>query len=321
MTGEVGIFKRGKVWWVAYYRNGKQTLESAETTSEEAAARYLQSRLKYAEGRVTFEDLANLVITDYEARDLRTVKDLKGRFNHLRAAFSDHKAVEITTARLRLYSAERKHDGARNASINRELGAIKRGFKLALQHGMLSVTPYVAMLPETNVRSGFVGHHQFLAIANQLPSDDLRDVTEFLYLTGWRLNEALTLEWRDIDGNTLQLRAERSRTAKGRAIIMGARLGALIMVRKTKRRLDSRRVFHSAGKPMLRTSVSRSWRKAAVRAGLAGIVVDDLRRTAARNLVRAGVPERVAMILLGLRTLSMFDRYSVASDTDEACAQ
>ena len=318
MTGEVGIFKRGKVWWVAYYRNWKQVRESAKTASEEAAARYLQSRLKYAEGRVTFEDLANLVITDYEARDLRTIKDLKGRIRHLRAAFSDHKAVEITTARLRQYSADRKHDGARNASINRELGAIKRGFNLALQNGMLSVAPYVAMLPETNVRSGFVGQHQFLAIAEQLPSDDLRDVTEFLYLTGWRLNEALTHEWRDINGITLRLLPERSKSGRGRAIDMGARLGAPIMVRRTKRRLDSRR---PAGKPMLCTSVSRSWRKAAVRAALAGIVANDLRRTAARNMVSAGVPERVAMIQLGLRTLSMFDRYKIASDADVAGAQ
>jgi integrase len=321
MTGEVGIFKRGKVWWVAYYRNGKQIRESAKTASEEAAARYLQSRLRYAEGRVTFEDLANLVITDYEARGLRTINDLKGRFKHLRAAFSDHKAVEITTARLRQYSAERKHDGARNASINRELGAIKRGFNLALQNGMLSVAPYVAMLPETNLRSGFVGHHQFLAIANQLPSDDLRDVTEFLYLTGWRLNEALMLEWRDIDGITLRLRAERSKSGRGSAIVMGARLGALIMVRRTKRRLDSRRVFHVDGKPMLRTSVSRSWHKAAMRAALAGIVVDDLRRTAARNMVRAGVPVRVAMTHLGYQTRSMCDRYNIVRDADVTGAQ
>jgi integrase len=321
MTAEVGIFKRGKVWWVVYYRNGKQIRESAKTTSEEAAARYLQSRLKYAEGRVTFEDIANLVITDYKASGLRTISDLKGRFKHLRAAFSDHKAVEITTSRLRQYSAERKHDGARNATINREFGVIRRGFKLALQLGMLSVAPYVAMLPESNVRSGFLEHHQFLAIANQLPSDDLRDVTEFLYLTGWRLNEALTLEWRDIDGNMMRLRAERSRTVKGRAITMGARLCALIMVRKTKRRLDSRRVFHVDGKPVLRTSVSRSWRKAAARAELAGIVVDDLRRTAACNMVKAGVPERVAMIQLGLRTLSMFDRYNIIGNVGLTGAQ
>lgn len=146
-------------------------------------------------------------------------------------------------------------------------------------------------------------------------------MTEFLYLTGWRLNEALTLEWRDIDGNTLRLSAERRRTAKGRAITMGVRLGALIVVRKAKRRLDSRRVFHVDGKPMLRTSVSRSWRKAAVRACLGGIVVDDLRRTVARNMVSAGVPERVAMTQLGLRTLSMFDRYHIFGDADPAREQ
>jgi integrase len=75
-------------------------------------------------------------------------------------------------------------------------------------------------------------------------------------------------------------------------------------------------VFHRAGKPL--DSIRTAWRTAVDKAGLPGLRPHDLKRSAIRNMIRAGLPERIAMDLTGHRTRSMHDRYNVSSPSDLA---
>lgn len=248
------------------------------------------------------------------------------------------RAVDITTDRIRAHVTARQEAGAKNASINRELEVLKRMFSLCVQAERLSVRPHIPKLAEDNARQGFLDHAGFLALRRALPAT-LRDPVTFLYLAGWRVSEMRGLEWRDVDlaGRVVRLRPELSKNKDGRVLPLSGQLLEVIERAHQQRRLDCSHVFHLDGVPI--GDFRKAWKKACLAAGLGqmvatseitpkgepkrryeGLIIHDLRRSAVRNMVRAGIPERVCMALSGHKTRSIFDRYNIVSESDLATA-
>ena len=336
--GEGRVFRRGGIFWIAYYcrldGEVREVRESAHTDDEEEAWKILGQRAGKARDsktdfdpraeRVTFDDLAAAFVRDYKINGLRSVEQAERNVRRLRRYFGGRRALDIDTDQVEAYNDQRLEAGAKPATINRELAALKRMFSLAVQGRRgFHYRPYIALLDEQNTREGFFEPADFWAVCKYLATD-LADLAIFAYLTGWRKGEVLGLEWRNVTldrrrggvivGATVTLPAARSKNKKARKVVLRDALLDVLLRRVAVRRLDCPYVFHRDGTPV--RSFRRAWLTACKHAGVEGKVFHDLRRSGVRNMVRAGVPELVAMRISGHRTRSVFDRYDITSEAD-----
>jgi integrase len=330
MRGDGCIYRRGAVWWVQYWHRGKRVRESAETKDELVARKFLRKRMKLANTphfvapsveRVMFDDLAAMFLTDYKVNGRRSLDHAERYVRNLRAVFGVDRALDVTTDRIDAYKAQRLADGLQPGAVNRELAALRRMFSLAVRAGKLPHRPHVALLDESgNVREGFLEPAEFEAICLRLPAY-LQDAARFAYCTAWRVGAVRALEWRDVDlrSGTLQLRAASAKNKRAKLIPLRGDLLALLERRAAARDLACPHVFTGADGGRL-GDFRKAWQRAAQAAGITGLLFHDLRRSAARNLIRAGVPEQVVMDLGGWRTRSILARYNVTSERDLADA-
>jgi integrase len=324
--GSGSIYLRGSIYWIRYSHRGQEYRESSESESETIARKLLNARIKEtgkrggkflgaAEERVRFGDLAGMLRDDYIVNERRSMRRVDASVKQLKAAFGMDRAVDITTDRVKSYVVQRRAAGAANATINRELAALKRAFKLAVDAERLSRAPHIAMLDEHNARQGFLDHAEFGALIEALP-ESLRDPIRFLYFSGWRVSEMTTLEWRDIDlpSNLVRLPPAKSKNKDGRLLPLSGELAEIIARAADNRRLDCPNVFHRNGHPII--DFRDAWNTARTKAGLGKLLVHDMRRATVRNLTRAGVHERIAMAVTGHKTRAIFDRYNIVDEAD-----
>jgi integrase len=228
----------------------------------------------------------------------------------------------MSLADLQTFVVKRQRESATNGEINRELTLLKRAFNLGLRSGAVRTKPPIR---EANPRQGFSEKEEYERLLAKLP-DYLRGPTTFAYWTGWRIyREILRLTWSQVDlhERTVRLLPSHSKNGQGRIVALPLELNALFE-RLWLDHLTSWSacpfVFHRSGQPI--KAFRDAWDRACKRAGLVkedgrpSKIPHDFRRTAARNMVRAGVPERVVMQLLGHKTRSMLDRYNIVNEAD-----
>jgi integrase len=344
-------FSSSANWYSRYCVRGKDHVETTGTPDLKKARRFHRQKLdeiaadrqglkKFigpAAQKVRVGELLDALSDDYRLRKVKSWAQFQSHLKPVRERFGDWRAGDITAEAVDAYIKDRLAAGKAKATVNRETQLLGQAMRLAFERHRISAVPSIRHLNGRNTRQGFFERPEFEALVAALP-EDLRDFTRFAYLTGWRRGEIISLRWQDVDqdGGAIRLRPDASKNGRGRKVMLEGDLATLMKRRWQARLIKGKNgiprvvdvVFHRDGEPI--GEFRRAWRSACVAAGLYHLVRDkrgrekkapdklfhDLRRTAIRNMVRAGVPERVAMEVSGHRTRSVFDRYNIVSEED-----
>jgi len=269
--------------------------------------------------RLTVNDLLDLLERDYRLRDKWRSK-APSNVKPLREYFGTWRAVKLTSDDIAAYIESLRGDGYRNATINRRTQLLGQAFKVAIRNRELSSAPFIPRLSEIgNERQGLFETADFEAVMVHLP-EHLRDFSRFGFLTDWRRGSIESLRWADIGEDVIYLRAENSKTRKAETVPLEGELAEIIKRRRALAILQdenggtrfAEHVFHRKGEPL--RDFRKAWYTACKRAGVGHRLFHDLRRTASRNMLAAGVPQAVAMKITGHRTDSMFRRYAIVDE-------
>ncbi len=176
------------------------------------------------------------------------------------------------------------------------------------------------MLKESNIRKGFFEHSEFIALGNALPPY-LKSFVTFAYKIGWRISEISSITWAQVDRTQgiVRLEVGETKNDEGRTVYLDNELKEIFDYQWERRKQNadlSPYVFQNKLGTGPIKDVRGSWCTALKKAGLKRRIFHDFRRTAVRNMVRSGIPERVAMMISGHKTRSVFDRHNIVNQTD-----
>jgi len=249
------------------------------------------------------------------------------------------RAARLQGAMVDEWMAQMTADGYAAATVNTGVALLSAAYHYGRAQRLVRRAPEFTRYKLDNARRGFFGAHEAGPILDRL-AVPYGDAARWLYLSGWRRGEVVAMAWAWVDrlGGVLTLPDTHSKNGEGRTIPLRHEdgtlndLGALIETRWKARRLGVPHVFHRDGRPISGGMLHHAWAVACKAAGFweppspdypqgrPTRLLHDFRRTAVRDMVRAGVSESVAMTITGHKSRAIFSRYNITDERDRRLA-
>jgi integrase len=340
------IFKRlgSASLWVGYVgTDGKYIRESSGTSKRTEAQNFLKHRLEAASAgnflgprveKITVNELFDDLLTDYKTHGKfhlwpeRTWNaHLKNYFGGAKlpldkdAIYSGMRASRVGTAILAAYVQRRQSEGASKSTINRELALLRRAFSL----GFDAEPQKVSRVPKFhrfivsekgNERRGFVEETEYRRLAGLAKEPWLSGLLALAYTYGFRKAELLEMKCSQVDllNNTVCLYSGETKNDEGRIVYLTEECRLLVTELRKGKQPGDFLLTRESGAPV--RDLRGTWTALTEKARLPGLLLHDFRRSAVRNMIRRGVPQKTAREISGHKTDSVFNRYNIVSGAD-----
>jgi integrase len=328
--GNGSIYKQAgcSTWSLQYYGpNGRRIRESTGTEDYTQAQQTLRQKLCAVDRgetpsltrKVKVSELHELLTRHYRINRRKSLDLVEHRWKHLQSFFGEMLASQVTTNTIDRYVDLRLAAGAAPATVNRELAALKTAFHIAIRKATVARVPvFPVSLQEHNTRAGFVEDAGFRRLTEHASELWLRAFLELAYTYGWRKQELLNLKVRQIDLTSRLIRLDVGTTKNGEAreVAMTDCIFRLLEQAIAGKQPDDFLLTRPNGSRV--KDFRTTWKRLCTKAGVERLLIHDFRRSAARNLRRAGVPESVVMNIGGWKTREMFLRYAIVNPGDTA---
>ena len=345
--GEGSLFLRGRLWW---YKapSGEQSSTGTAIKSEAIDFKVrklaelrtdLTLHIHVKAPKATINDLLDAHLAYMRRKNRKSTQDVSWVLDlHVRPYFGDRIAATLTTRDFEQYRKD-KEDNLAPTTINRHLSYIRSGFVTGNKRvtpRMVDFIPAFPIVDESyNVRQGFLSFDGYQKVLDQLPVS-----LKPLFICGFhvssRKGELMNLVWSQVDlrEGLIVLDPYNTKNKSGRALpIYGDMVDALENQKQLRDEQfpDCEHVFFwHAGDAMIAHGGQRSipgtpirvfrksWVKAVKAAGYPGLLFHDLRRTAERNMTKAGMDQSRRMKISGHKTPSISKRYNIIVADDIA---
>lgn len=318
------MFKRGGVWWTCIRYRGKKIQRSLETTDKklaqaiEAKVRTEIIEGKYFEkaigGSKTFRDMMEKFMREHAPNVSNNMqKSYASSLKHLSPYFGERKLLEITVKKISEYKVLRKTEGAKPASVNRELAMLSKAFNLAFKEWEWIKENPVSKVPkekENNEKDRWLTSDEEKRLLEASPQR-LKDIIVFNLHTGLRIDELLSLEWQRVNLLSKTILIQKSKNGKPRTVPLNQDAIDILIEKSKVRSIKNDLVFtSSAGTKIDSDNLRRSLDSALEKVSIKEVTPHTFRHTFATRLAQRGVDIYKIAKLLGHKDIRMTLRYA-----------
>ena len=320
----MGLYKRGQVWWMSFSYKGEQKRFSTEATDKKVAEKiYHKVMTQVAEGKwleklpeedKMFKEMMDKYLTEYSIYKTPSghLRD-KGIAKRLNAYFGNPLLKDVTPSTITDYKSFRKKEKACPATIERELGLLKRAFNLAVREWEWCRDNPVSRVSRerfNNQVERWLSPEEESRLLAVCP-EWLKDIIIFAMNTGMRQGEILGIEWSHVDLFRKTATVMRSKNGERRTIPLNQSALEVLKSKAKVRHIMSSYVFTSKiGTRIDQANLLKAFYKTLEKAKIENFRFHDLRHTFATRLVQAGIDLYKVAKLLGHKDIRMTQRYS-----------